>query len=75
MPTIGVVACDSYVEAVRACLNDGHIVASDRKKVRSALAKQVKAWSEEGKQPNIDTCVAARGEARNKLKQYGCSNI
>jgi len=75
MPTIGVVACDSYVEAVRACLNDGHIKGGDRVKVRSALAKQVKAWSAQGKQPDIETCVAARGEARTQLKQYGCANI
>lgn len=73
LPTIGVVACDSYVEAVRACLNDGHILGRERVKVRSALAKQVRAWQEEGKQPSIDACVAARSEARDQLKQYGCT--
>ena len=75
LSTIGVVACDSYVEAVRACLNGGSITGRERLKVRAELSRQVDAWRAEGKQPAIETCITARTEARGKLKQYGCSSI
>lgn len=74
--TIGITACDDYLEKYQACLND-KVPAASRELMANALQQTRDGWKQVLASPGgaaaLETaCLQAHAAARTALQAYGC---